>query len=766
MNSRPSGLAHVRRAAAMPLPEVFTRSRQLAWKLAGRFGLRSVNGRHMGPITTRPLMPALCDLHRTAEAVHRVDAEGAHRIIEQADAACEGRFPILGFGMLDFGEPVDWHLDPVYGRRSPNVHFSRIDPLDVHVVGDHKIVWELNRHGFLQTLAQGYALTGDHRYVARATHLLREWLECNPPEVGVNWVSSLEVAFRAITWAYVWPLFGRSPHLAQELRNQWLASITLHARHVARFTSHYFAPNTHLTGEGLALYLIGLTFPELRRARRYRRLGRRILDTEFARQLRADGFHYEQSACYHRYTFEFLLLDYLATALLTFESAAAARERLERAADAALPLLQPDGELVNVGDEDGGQLLSLGVRDPLDARPLLAACALILRRPDLKAIVGRLPAEVLWLLGPEAEHQWETLPDVAPPKASRVLPSSGYVAMRDTWGESASHLLFDAGPHGAARCRYGHAHADALSMTLSIGGAPFLVDPGTGSYVDRPRRESLRGTFSHSTAWVDDEAHCIPGKTFDWLTAANGTLRRWRSTTEFDLAEGVHDGYRDATSPVMHRRRVLHWKQKGWLVWDLFEGDGERRISVQFVLAAEPGTVVLRDSTVITPTGVLSVLPVKGAPILESSLRPIEVSPRYGAFAIGSAFRAVVKARLPTAITTLICPPGPPPSLRPLSGWSDSHEGARGTECAFHDEGTGDHLLVRDFDAGPPFGGERLRSDAAITWVSGSSGEILVVGGSSVVVDDRKVLESRRVGDWLIATDVTHSLDPMEQFSA
>lgn len=766
MNSETFGLAYVRRLAAMTLPEVLTRSRQVAWKRAGSLGLRPRERRPAESVVGRIFAPACSCARETAEVARQVDPLGSAKVVEMADAVCEGRFQILGFGPVAFGEPVDWNWDPIHNRRSPIVHFSRIDPLDVAVVGDHKIVWELNRHTFLLTLAQARALTGEERYTARAAQLLREWLERNPTEVGVNWVSSLEVAFRAFVWAYVWPLFRRDPLFGPALCNDWLASLDAHARHVARYTSHYFAPNTHLTGEGLTLYLLGLAFPELSRARHHRDLGRRILDAEFDRQLRADGFHYEQSACYHRYTVEFLLLDYLATALLTFEPAADAHNRLERAADAMLALVQPDGSLVNFGDEDGGQLLPMGVRDPLDARPLLAACALILGRPDLKAIVGHLPAEVLWLLGPEAKHQWERLPDVAPPKASRVLPSSGYIAMRDAWGESASCLVLDAGPHGAARCRYGHAHADALGITLSIAGEPFVVDPGTGSYADRPTRERLRSTFSHSTAWVDDKMHCTPGRTFEWLTAADGTLRRWSSTAEFDLAEGVHDGYRDAPCPVMHRRRVLHWKQKGWLVWDLFEGEGEHRISVQFVLAAAPSAVVLRELTVSTPTGALAVLPAYGAQVVETSVAPIEVSPRYGAFAIGSAFRAVVEARLPTAITTFICPPGSPPSLRPLSGLSHYHGRARGTECALQNEATGDRLLVRDFDAGPPFGSECLRSDAAITWVSGSSGEVLVVGGRSVVVDNRKVLESGHVGDWLLATDVTHSLDHTEQFSA
>ena len=39
-------------------------------------------------------------------------------IVKVAEAACQGRFDLLGYEGLSFGDPVDWRLDPVSGRRS------------------------------------------------------------------------------------------------------------------------------------------------------------------------------------------------------------------------------------------------------------------------------------------------------------------------------------------------------------------------------------------------------------------------------------------------------------------------------------------------------------------------------------------------------------------------------------------------------------------------------------------------------------------------
>jgi hypothetical protein len=61
---------------------------------------------------------------------------------------------------LSFGDPIDWHLDPVWSRQSPRVHWSQINTLDPAVVGDSKVVWELNRHQWVVRPRTG---VGAHR---------------------------------------------------------------------------------------------------------------------------------------------------------------------------------------------------------------------------------------------------------------------------------------------------------------------------------------------------------------------------------------------------------------------------------------------------------------------------------------------------------------------------------------------------------------------------------------------------------------------------
>src|SRR5436853_5271525 len=205
----------------------------------------------------------------TARLIERIP-ETRGRILAAADGICRGRFDLLGYRGLDFGDPVDWHLDPVSGRRAPFVHWSRLDPLDPAEVGDSKVIWELNRHQWGLHLGQAYRLTGDERYAEAFARYVQDWLRANPPGIGINWASSLEVALRLIAWCWALVLFEGARAVSAELRARLLAAIGGHARHVERYLSSYFSPNTHLTGEALGLVYAGALFPAPPPARRCR----------------------------------------------------------------------------------------------------------------------------------------------------------------------------------------------------------------------------------------------------------------------------------------------------------------------------------------------------------------------------------------------------------------------------------------------------------------------------------------------------------------
>jgi hypothetical protein len=151
-----------------------------------------------------------------------------------AQRVLDGRFDLLGYHDLDFGTPPDWHLDPIANRRAPLVHWRHVNPLDPAVVGDSKVIWELNRHQWFVTLAQAYQLPGDETYATAVFEMIDAWTIENPWGIGINWASSLEVALRLIAWCWTLVLLRESRALTPERFLQVQRLACAHATHIER----------------------------------------------------------------------------------------------------------------------------------------------------------------------------------------------------------------------------------------------------------------------------------------------------------------------------------------------------------------------------------------------------------------------------------------------------------------------------------------------------------------------------------------------------
>jgi heparinase II/III-like protein len=493
-------------------------------------------------------------------------AEAAAR----ADNILEHRYDVLGYRGLAWGSNgtvPDWHLDPVHQRRAPLQFWADVPYLD-SAIGDHKIIWELNRHQHWLQLGRALWLTDDRRYRQGLIVELDSWLAANPPLLGINWASMLEIGFRAISW--MWALHFLLADVDGDPEASWLVDVLValdrQLTHVEQNLSRYFSPNTHLTGEALALYVVGVALPELAAGPRWAEIGRTILVEEIGRQIQADGGHAERSTHYQRYTLDFYLMALLTAerdgdseAMSTFAEAAG------RLADFTRAMADDEGRLPLIGDDDGGMLAPIAGRACTDVRDSLALAAILLDRPDLAP--WGLQEEAIWMAGRRAIAAAPRLaPSAAVSIPSRTLEETGFVVARDG---SGSHATFDVGPHGYLNA--GHAHADALSITLGVEGRPLLIDPGTSTYTMNPDlRDRLRSSMSHNTVTIDDRSQATPSGPFHWRTRADARLHGSVHNPGFDWAEAFHDAY----APLRHRRTLLRTAHDGWLIVDEMLGQG------------------------------------------------------------------------------------------------------------------------------------------------------------------------------------------------
>jgi hypothetical protein len=508
------------------------------------------------------------------------DQAGA--LVRRAERILLHRFDLLGFADLDYGANMDWHLDKVHGRQAPRRSAFRVDYLNFAEVGDSKVTWELNRHQHLVLLGKAYLLTGEERFAREIFAQWYSWQEQNPYPVGINWASSLEVAFRSLSWLWLRALLDGNPVVPRGFSEDVSRALALSGRHMERYLSTYFSPNTHLLGEGMALFCIGTLCPEANQSDHWRELGWRVVVEEARQQVREDGFYFEQSVYYHVYALEFFLQCGLLASRNSVTPPAEYASTVEHMCT-ALALLSRTGVPARFGDDDGGRLLD-GQRNLTEhlVDPL-ATAAVVFGRADFKYIAGGLREETIWLLGAEGVQQFDALRSVPPELSSTALVPSGFYLMSSA-EPVPQQVLIDAGPQGNGSG--GHGHADALGLQLLYGGRVLLQDPGTFEYVgDGPDRARLRSTSSHNTLTVDGKGQSDPTGPFSWSRLTRSKQETWVAGEHFDLFCGSHDGY--AQQGITHRRWVFHLPSRFWLVRDVVEGQGVHKLDLAWHLGPE-----------------------------------------------------------------------------------------------------------------------------------------------------------------------------------
>ena len=638
----------------------------------------------------RSFFPSLGYRREIIATMERDYGSERQAIIERAGRAVEGRFDLLGLRDVSFGDPPDWLLEPLSGRRSRLDHWSRISYLDPSLVGDKKITWELNRHQHFVTLGQAYWMTGDERYAEAFASQAASWMDQNPPNCGINWSSSLELAFRVISWLWALHLFAGSSRITSRLASRLLKHLMAHGHHIESYLSYYFSPNTHLTGEALGLFYLGTALPELRRADIWRKTGFEILIDELSRQLRSDGVYFEQSTYYHRYTADFYIHLLALARAGSVELPVKVEERLGQLITHLMWITRPDGSSPLIGDDDGGKLIAFGSRSPDDFRDTVATATALFGRGDWKYVAGDAAVETLWLLGPEAIANYESIQSEEPRQSSHVFEAGGYSVMRDGWSKGSTYTLIDSGPHGSLSC--GHAHADALSIEFAAAGRAWIIDPGTFTYAaDSGMRDRFRISSSHNTVTVDGMSQSIPSGPFSWSHVAQSSLDEFIIGEGFDYLKGSHDGYRRLIDPVEHTRAVVCPKASAQgeefaqipsylIVRDGLIASGHHDYSIRYHLA--PGCSAFADGNrviVAEPGGARLNIAVFGESTVRARISEGFVSRAYGQREPSLVAVFAARGEGPQEFTSIIAAATSNQSIR-VERHGVSHSGAQGFE--------------------------------------------------------------------------------------
>ena len=461
------------------------------------------------------------------------------------------------------GLGYDWVTNPQTGYRYDIYqHWTEIQSLS-REAGDIKFVWEKSRFSWLLTVCRyDYHFGEDHSEFVIGQIL--DWIDKNPLNCGPNYVCSQEISIRLNNWVFALHFYKRSKALTQERFQRIMDSLYGQICHVYSNInySRISVRNNHAITETLTLYIMGLLFPMMPNASKWKANGKRWFEKEIAYQIEEDGTYLQDSMNYHRVVIQ--LLTY-AIALADANNEKFEDTVYERAYKSLNFLYQcqepSNGWLPNYGSNDGALFFPLSNADYRDYRPQMDALHALLTG---KPLYDKYLEDAQWI-GHSASSARTAFPEIKKKYGLVEFRKSGFYLIREK-----DTLTF-------IRCGLfkSNGSTDQLHMDVWYKGENLLMDGGSFMYnTDESTVRYFAGTESHNTVMLGDYDQMQKGPRFMWFfppTVISAELKEEDSYYEFN---GKICAFKHVTAGgVVISRSVRKLKDRPeWVVTDSFEG--------------------------------------------------------------------------------------------------------------------------------------------------------------------------------------------------
>lgn len=465
---------------------------------------------------------------------------------------------------------------PIYSRRGPVLRAGfPWGTLESGPGGD--VLYAVRPHRFAFAPRWARAILYGEPLAPEMRLIVEDWMRfAAGADNDLAYHSNLVVVQRVLASSWAWAYLSAcdtvdDDHLRLELRLLQILASDL--RFLRPRLGHSY-PNNHLLVDRFAGWYMRAVWPELVPRARSREHEEGVWIAEWERQTLTDGAGFEHAQHYHEFGCE-MAIAYLR--LCRRNGWPLAPHAIERTK--AMLQFQTDA------NGPGTSPLAFGnaIEDslfPLDADEGWASAALheVFRswfEPAAAAApIARADCErAFWLLGGELADSAVT-PSEAPAQCV-VYRDGGLVVLPDS--DPRTRLILRTGPALGRPLSAGHAHADLLSIYLSVDETPLIVDAGTYTYrrhgTQWPEAEPLwrryfSGPRAHNGLAVGDE---------DPLTVLDGDFREPDMPARVELvrchANGPLrwiEGTLHATGPYGgYRRGVIHLCDGYWLIYDV-----------------------------------------------------------------------------------------------------------------------------------------------------------------------------------------------------
>ena len=497
----------------------------------------------------------------------KLSDDDKEKLIETADKACDGI--ITGFLSieLNYGNPINWQLNPLTKKQCDvNLKWYEIPDFDEER-GDIKIIWEASRFSHFITFARAYLLTDDEKYYKAFSEQLSAWLDNNPYSYGANYKCSQECSLRMVNALLSYTVFKERGVAGDRDASNIKDLIDRCYRKVLSnfFYAYKCIKNNHTISELMGM-LVGAWCC---RDDKQLDTAYELLDEVTDEQFTDDGGYCQFSFNYQRLALQdlevILSIENVTKRQLNNNS----KNKIKRAAELMYQCQDETGDMPNYGSNDGALVFPVTSCGYRDFRPVInTAYALVTGRQLYDE--GIHQEELLWFSGEDKTDSYELININR--TSSRFLATGLF-----TYRNQDSWAMIVANDYHIRP-----AHMDQLHFDLWVSGVNVFCDVGTYSYASETGRTFARNE-SHNTANVKS----IPQmNVYGTFMVYDRTKRKINvaDKKKFDACIAAATGYK-------HRRMVQSAKSR-YVITDVVDKDA-------YILFHTPCDVEMHEKEVV-----------------------------------------------------------------------------------------------------------------------------------------------------------------------
>ena len=428
-------------------------------------------------------------------------------IIQIANHAIEGRIKGFSSVELDYGNPINWHINPITGVEvDKNTKWYKISDFD-SIRGDIKVVWEASRFTHFYYFARAYMITKDIKYYKAFSNQIDDWMSNNPYSYGANYKCGQEATLRMINAIITYSIFkfyGLTND--QDVLNLKKLIEGSYKKVLSNFFyAHKCIRNNHTLSEITGLIIGAWCSGDQKRLKK----AYELMDKEIKRQFKSDGGYIQNSVNYQRFALQLMELILRIDKVTNYHISEYSKQLVLKAAHQLYQIQDETGDVPNRGPNDGALIFPVTSCDYRDFRPVINSINYLINNSKLYE-AGVYDEEILWF----SDNSLKEIKTIKMERRSSSFYASGLFTIRHKDGFLMTILRdIDTRPG-----QMDQLHIDLWHKNLNI-----LCDTGSYSYAS-DLGKSLALTGAHNTVQVDEKEQMNkkgPFLVYDWSKSKN-----------------------------------------------------------------------------------------------------------------------------------------------------------------------------------------------------------------------------------------------------